>query len=59
MEKIILMLIACMVPGENGTLKEAWRIEKHVTVEHCLKMNQIAAGTGPGAAIVVKCGGVR
>lgn len=56
MSKIVLMLIICMVPGLDGNLKEAWRIEEEVSLEHCLTMNQVISGTGPAAAIVVKCG---
>lgn len=44
MNAIITMLIICFVPGHSGLLEEAWRIEKQVTVEHCLTMSKVAAG---------------
>jgi hypothetical protein len=52
---LVAMLIICWVP-DAGELKEAWRIEKQVTLEHCLAMNQVAAGGGRAGAITVRCG---
>lgn len=56
--KIVAMLITCWVPS-GGQLKEVWRIEKIVKLEHCLEMNKVAAGGGRAGAIVVKCGDVK
>lgn len=55
MTKLVAMLIICFVPQPNGTLKEAWRIEQTVTLEHCLVMNQVAAQGGRLGAIIVRC----
>jgi hypothetical protein len=52
--KVVVMLIICWMPQKDGTLKEIWRIEKTVTAEHCLTMNQLSGG-GKVAAITVKC----
>lgn len=56
MTKLVTMLILCFVPTDHGTLSEAWRIEKRVTLEHCLTMNRIASGGGRSGAITVRCG---
>jgi hypothetical protein len=53
-EKIVAMLIICWTP-ENGVLKEAWRIEKLVTLDHCLIMNGLFTGGGTQGAITVRC----
>jgi len=54
MEKLVAMLIICFVP-EHGKLVEAWRIEKQVTLEHCLFMNQTFSNGGKLGAITVRC----
>ena len=54
LSKIVTMLILGMVPQPDGTLKEVWRIEKQVTLEHCLEMNRIS-GAGKYGAIVIIC----
>lgn len=54
MTKLVAMLIICWVP-RDGSLVEAWRIEKSVTLEHCLAMNKMASGGGKAGAITVRC----
>lgn len=54
MDKLVAMLIVCFVPN-GDELKEAWRIEKQVTLEHCLQMNQVASGGGRVGVVYVKC----
>jgi hypothetical protein len=54
MDKIIVMLILGMAPQRDGTLKEVWRIEKQVTLSHCLEMNRLSSA-GRYGAIIVKC----
>ena len=55
MNKLIAMLMIGWIPQSDGTLKEAWRLEERVKVEHCLTMTQFAGG-GKYGAITVKCG---
>jgi hypothetical protein len=50
------MLVICWAPQTDGTLKEAWRIEKTVSLDHCLTMNRVFASGGKAAAITVRCG---
>ncbi len=56
MSKLVIMTIICFVPDGNN-LKEAWRIEKNVTLEHCLVMNRTFAQGGFLAAVTVRCSG--
>lgn len=53
--KLILMTVICFVPN-HGELREAWRFEKRVTIEHCLTMNQLFSGGGKAGAITTRCG---
>jgi hypothetical protein len=55
MTGLVAMLITCWVPDGNGALKEAWRIEDTVTLDHCLYMNRVVAVGGPKGAFVVSC----
>lgn len=52
------MLAICWAPQKNGTLKEVWRIEDYVTLEHCLTMNKLFSGGGKSGAITVRCGDI-
>lgn len=52
---IVTMLIICWIPQNDGSLKEGWRIQQTVTLEHCLQINQLSSG-GHTAAITVRCG---
>ncbi len=54
MIKLVTMLVICFVP-DSGHNREAWRIERQVTLDHCLTMNQIFSGGGRHGAITVKC----
>lgn len=52
------MVVICWMP--NGTeIKEAWRIEQQVSIEHCLDMNRMFAQGGKAAVITVRCGELR
>lgn len=51
---LVTMIVICSVP--NGkTMKEAWRIEEVVTLEHCLFMNDIFATAGSYGSVTVRC----
>lgn len=54
MSKLVAMIIIAWVPQPGGTLKEVWRIEKTVTLEHCLQMNK-TGGAGAYGAIIITC----
>ena len=58
MEKLVAMVIICSLPNGHF-LKESWRIEKTVTLEHCLIMNKTFSGAGDRASISVKCGEIE
>lgn len=55
MTKLVSMLIICWIPQSDASLKEAWRIEKSVSLEHCLAMNRVMSVGGRAAAITVRC----
>lgn len=51
---MVFMTIICSIP--NGkSMKEAWRLEKKVTLENCLTMNSVMSANGTKGAITVKC----
>lgn len=52
--KEVLMVIVMWLPAGNH-LKEAWRIEKHVSLEHCLQMSDIFNRGGRAAVSTVRC----
>lgn len=54
----VMMVISCFLPN-GAELRQAWRIEKEVTLDHCIEMNRIFAQGGKAAVITVRCGGVR
>lgn len=54
LHKIVLMVIVGWIPLPDGTLKETWRIERKVTLEHCLIMNSFSGG-GKAGAVTVRC----
>lgn len=51
----VLMLIVCWVPTGEGTLREAWRIEKTASLEHCLTMNNVVGLGGKAGVFLVQC----
>ena len=55
MVKVVWMVIICIVPGMDGILQEAWRIEQAVSLKHCLTMNRVISGAGLAAAFIVRC----
>lgn len=55
MSKLFIMLIVCWVPAGDGTIKEAWHIERAVPLDVCLTMNRIFAQGGPSAVFTVRC----
>lgn len=55
MLKLVLMVIVAFGPTSNNSLKELWRIEKNVSLEHCLIMNKLFARGGSTGVIIVRC----
>lgn len=48
------MTVTMFLP--NGSeMKQAWQIQKLVTLEHCLYMNEIFAQGGKTAVVTVRC----
>ena len=56
MKELIVMIIVAWTPQPDGTLKEAWRMESQVPLEHCLIMNHVAGTGGKYGVIIVQCG---
>lgn len=54
-EKLVTMLMLCFVPTKDGQLREAWRVEQRVTLDHCLRINRVMSGGGRASAITVRC----
>lgn len=59
MPTMVHMLIICMIAGNNGELKEAWRVDVVTSSQNCLFMNGMFSGASVQASVSVKCEPVK
>lgn len=50
----VVMTTTMFLPN-GAELKQAWQTVEHVTLEHCLQMNEIFAQGGKAAVMTVRC----